>query len=175
MAQVELKVKYGPENSAVSTPTQPASLAFVGADVSPEVDPEDYPIVVSLNTAYSYERYLFIELVDNSNILSIKNIRVWRSQILDNSGQPVPGANIYFGNTRVYASPTADKSTIATIPIPVSDPGSSSPNVTIGGSYAGELTNAGDTSDFIVCQLELNPSVMKGGTFTINFAWVEVL
>ena len=150
-------------NGAGETESTPTNLNFGSVD---DVDlvALTYPITAGTN---SYEKYIKVEFTDSFSV--IDNIQFWKS-----AGAYVTGEGIDWDGEITLASytqPVATTSVVATTVMPTADPGTA--NVSIAGSLSGTITVAGNTSDYIVMQLQTTGSSPAGAvntkTFTLQY------
>lgn len=143
-----------------STPT---NINFGSTDAT-DLVALTYPITAGNN---SYEKYIKVKFTDTFSV--IDNIQFWKS-----AGAYVTGEGIDWDGEIVlasYAQPVATTSSVATTVMPTADPGTA--NVSIAGSLSGTITVAGNTSDYIVMQLQTTGSTPAGAvntkTFTLQY------
>jgi hypothetical protein len=125
---------------------------------------------------YSYERWVRVRFDPNFN--TVRAFRFWAPNMTD-----VPiGWTVKYGTTSTYATPVNTASSIATSPVPTSDPGQASPNAGGAVRLAGTGTQY---SDWIVLQASADVAVVGPGPvlgfslegtlipIEFRFAWTE--
>lgn len=153
-------------NGAGETESTPTNINFGSTDAVNLVA-LTYPITAGEN---SYEKYIKVKFTGTFS--TIDNIKFWKS-----AGTYVTGEGIdWDGEVALasYATPTDSTSSVATTVLPTSDPGTA--NVSIGGSLSGTITVSGNTSDYIVMQLQTTSSTPAGAvnTKTMTLTYDEV-
>lgn len=110
----------------------------------------------------SYEVWLRAHVTGTFNV--IDNFQFWQSAAFS----PATGLTLLWkgNNVGAYVQSVKTTSTVATVAMPTSDPGTA--NVSIGGSLSGTLTGAG-YSDYIVIQLQTTGSAASGDTSSATF------
>jgi len=172
-AHIEQIVSHG-STETVET-LQCLKLDFLGADLDSTVLPSDYPVRGPAPglVSRSYERIFRFRATEINEASAVKNFRIWTP-----NNPIVTGISMYLGCSQTYpdGGPAieARDPDLATTLVPTTDPGDSSPNVTIGGSLTGELTADGDYTDYVVLQLRLSDTAVSGFATTIYFGWQEV-
>lgn len=122
-----------------------------------------YPITAG---NHSYEVWLRGHFTGTFN--KVDNLQFWQSTAFS----PATGLEVEYkaNNVGAYVQAVKTESTIATVAMPTSDPGTA--NVSIGGSLAGQLNSAG-YSDYIVLQLHTTSGAAAGDTsaavFTLQY------
>ena len=101
----------------------------------------------------------------------IENLQIWKSAGTYVTGESISTNLATSGYSQAsYSTPTSADSTVATNPMPTSDPGQA--NLGIGGSLSGSLTAAG-YSDYWVMQMDTTaqspPGDVNQKTFTIQY------
>ena len=167
-ATVQIRVTYGPSASPTTETSDAADLNFLGADLGSGETPADHPVEIPPSgTNYSYERWFRAYVSDMGGMSKVKNFRVYA-----NTTSPISGTTIKYGTTTTYATPKNTASSVATSDIPTSEP---SENLYIGGSAGGEITSAGNYTDYGVIQLVVpSTASLAAGSATITFLWDEV-
>lgn len=125
---------------------------------------------------YTYERWVRVRFTPQFN--TVKDFRAWAPNLVD-----IPeGWTIKFGTASSFQTPVNTASSIATIPMPTSDPGAASPNAGGESPLAGTGTQY---SDWIVLQASADTAVVgpgpvlgfstEGTLIPIQFAftWIE--
>ena len=143
-------------NGAGETESTPTNLNFGSTDAA-DLTPLSYPITAGEN---SYEKYIKVKFTGTFS--EIDNIQFWKS-----AGSYITGESIdWNGQVAIasYTQPVATTSTVATTVLPIADPGTA--NVSIAGSLSGSITVSGNTSDYIVMQLQTTSSTPAGGVNT---------
>ncbi len=153
-------------NSSTSTAT-PTTLDM-GATVASNLAIETYPTSVG---NYSLSKCFKISF--GGTFTSIYNMRIYKSD-----GSYVTGESLSYGCSTAYHVPTGGsyQDSIATTVIPTADPGASSPNVTIGGTTSGTITDTENTTDYIYLQSSVTIQSLAGTTNekTLTFTWTEI-
>lgn len=110
----------------------------------------------------SYEVWLRGHFTGTFNV--VDNLQFWMSTDFS----PNTGLTVKYkaNNVGAYVQSVKTTSTVATVAMPTSDPGTA--NVSIGGSLSGTLTSAG-YSDYIVLQLQTTVSAAPGDTSSATF------
>jgi len=153
-------------NGTQSTNTTVATNINFGSSDTPNLDPATYPITAGDHSYEKWERCHF-----SGTFNKIENIQIWKS-----SGDYVTEEAIFTNLTTssyseaTYSTPTNNDSTVATVAMPTSDPGSA--NLGIAGSLSGSLTSTGYT-DFWVLQMDTGSNTPAGDVnqkeFTIQY------
>jgi len=165
-ATVEIRVSYGSTETVESSDA--ADLNLLSADLGSGETPSNYPITIpQAGTSYSYERWFRAYVSSLGGLTKVKNFRVYA-----NSDAPITGTQLNYGQAASYVAPVNTQSSIATSAIPTSEPGE---NLYIGGSSGGEITSAGEYTDYGVLQLAVpSTATLASGSVTITVAWDEV-
>ncbi|NCD07011.1 MAG: hypothetical protein EOL97_12910 [Spirochaetia bacterium] len=124
-----------------------------------------YPVVAGTS---SYEKW--IKILFGGVFTSISNIKIYKT-----SGDYVTGETLkYSGGVTSWTMPTNNASSVATTPIPTSEPVSS--NVKVGGVLGETITVSGTTTDFIVLQASFSNNTSAGmvNRKAITISWDEV-
>lgn len=151
-----------------------ASTGYVHLLATDEHSPQDpYGYVTqTLNStgsgiAYTYERWVRVEFSGSFNTL--RSFRFWVPNL-----KPVTGWTFKYGTTTTYQAPVNTASSVATLQVPTSDPGSSAPNA--GGAQ--RLFGTGlFYSDWIVMQASADLSVVGPGPvlgFSVEATLIEI-
>jgi len=144
-------------NGSEQTESTPTHLHFVSIDQA-NADAASNPIVAG---THSYEKWLKGDF--SGTFTKIDNIKFWKS-----AGDYITGETITWnGSVTTYSTPVNAQSTIATDPVPTTQPESA--NVSINGSLTGSLTAPGKT-DFIVLQKHIESTVAPGQTNQLTFS-----
>lgn len=137
------------------------------------------PVPLSLNGSpgpvYSFERW--IRLIMTPPFVSLQEFRFWVPNYVSE-----PGWQVTWGTTPTYQTPVDTQSSIATAPLPTTDPGRANPNINVGASFLGTGTQY---SDWIVVQASVDSSASVGPLLGFNpdsspveieymFAWTEM-
>lgn len=132
---------------------------FKNADDATAANYSSNPITAGNN---SYEVWLRAHFTGTFN--QVDNLQFWMSTDFS----PNTGLTMKYkaNNVGAYVTPVATTSTVATVAMPTSDPGTA--NVSIGTSLSGNLTGAG-YSDYIVLQLQTTVSAAAGDTSLATF------
>lgn len=123
---------------------------------------------------YSYERW--IRLIMTPPFVALQDFRFWVPNYVSE-----PGWQVTWGTTGTYQTPVNTPSSIATSPLPTTDPGRTNPNVNAGDVFSGTGTQY---SDWIVVQASVDSSASVGPLLGFNpdsspveieymFAWTE--
>jgi len=150
-------------NGAGGTETDITNLNMGDLDQANIATPSDYPIMAGSNTFEKYVKGGF-----TGTFSTINNFRFYLS-----IGTIQANDHIYFnGQITSYTQPIKTDSTIATVDIPTTEPGTA--NVSIGGNLLGSLSAPG-TSDYIVLQYSsaYASGVGQQGPFTYTFVYDE--
>lgn len=132
---------------------------FKNADDATAANYSSNPITAGNN---SYEVWLRAHFTGTFN--QVDNLQFWMSTDFS----PNTGLTMKYkaNNVGAYVTPVATTSTVATVAMPTSDPGTA--NVSIGTSLAGTLVAAG-YSDYIVMQLQTTTAAAAGDTSLATF------
>ena len=150
-------------NTVGETESTPTNINFGSTDAVNLVA-LTYPITAGEN---SYEKWIKVKFTGTFSV--IDNIQFWKSA---GAYQTEEGID-WSGTTALasYATPTAATSSVATTVLPTADPGTA--NVWIAGSLSGTITVSGNTSDYIVMQLQTTTNTEAGAvntkTFTLQY------
>lgn len=178
-ASVAVEEAVGPNRDIIQLGSR---LHLLGSDIhSPQTD---YGFATagmsqaSSGTVYSYERWVRLRFEPTYNTL--RAFRLWAPNL---AGMP-PGWTVKYGTTSSYSTPVNAASSVATTPVPTSDPGRNAPNA---GGVSRLIGTGRDPqfSDWIVLQASADVSVIGPGPvlgFSLEgtvipiqfmFAWIE--
>lgn len=155
-------------NGAGETKTANVTNVNMGNTDAPNLDPNAYPIEPGNN---SYEKWNKLEVTALGGVSTVKNFKVYRSGALGGAATHLTSCKTSAYSAPTYAQPVATDSTVAVNAMPTSEPASA--NLGIGGSLTGELTAAGET-DYLVHQIQTDPTDTAGSTSTLTVAWDEI-
>jgi len=139
-----------------------ANINF-GSNDSTEIVIATYPIN---RGDYSYEKWLRYHVSNLSGSNQIDNLQVWLTGSADTGIVHLTNLS---GTVQddAYATPIATVSTLATIAMPITDPGAA--NIGKSGSTATPLDTTGQYSDYIVTQVETQGSAAPGDQTSRNW------
>lgn len=156
-------------NGAGEVKTANIADTDMGSVDQANLDPVANPIVPGQN---SYEKWQKFEVTNMGGSSKIHNLKVWRTGALGGAAVHKTNAReTAYGGAATYQTPTANTSTVATQPMPTTEP--TGANLGIGGSLTGELTAPG-YSDYLVHQIQTNVGDVAGSTSTLNYQYDEV-
>jgi len=161
-------VEISESNGAGETVTNNITDSDMGSADTANLNPTDEAIIAGENSFEKWQRFHVTAMGGSSKI---DNLKVWRTGAL--AGSTVHETNAReasYGGAASYATPTASTSTVATQPMPTSEP--TGANLGIGGSLTGELTAIG-YSDYFVHQLQTDSGDVAGNTTTLNYQYDE--
>lgn len=153
---------WSESNGPSETVTDSISNVNFGSTDSVNLVPSTYPITAGTN---SFEKWIRGKW--SSSFTRIENLQFFKSA----GGYATQEAIYWKGNNAgSFVQPTTATSTVATIALPTSDPGTA--NVSIGGSLSGSLTATG-YSDYIVMQDQIGSGASAGAvpqkTLTLQY------
>lgn len=168
-ATVEVRVTYGEAGSEQTVESDAPNLNLLSVDDYVTLSTVDNPIVIpDAGSNYSCERWFRVYVADMGGSSKLKNFRVYAD-----TDEPITNAVLKYGQTDTYDTPKDTASSIATANIPTSEPAE---NLYIGGAPDGEITTAGNYTDYGVLQLEVPSTTTFGVCSTVNITimWDEV-
>lgn len=161
-------VEIDEANGVGETLTHNITNTNMGSVDAANLDPVANPVTPANNT---YEKWQKIHVTAMGGSSAIDNFKVWRSGALGGAATHVTNAReTGYAGAATYATPIATNSTVATQPMPTSEP--TGANLGIGGSLTGSLVAVG-SSDYFVHQIQTNGADVAGSTSTMNYQYDE--
>lgn len=145
---------------------------FYGNLDSYSYDPNTYPLSPSTNSFGKYHRFKATDLDGNTKL---DNVRVWKlsgDALGANTDLKTNVKEAAYAGAVVYATPAVAAHAGATEDMPTSEPAGA--NLGIGGALAGQISNVGEYTDYLLSQIQIGANETSGKTFSLAFSWEEV-
>ena len=157
-------IEYLGSATSTATPTQLDLVSTMASNATRAT----YPVSVG-----NYSISKAIKLSFSGAFTSVTNVRVYKSD-----GALVTGEVVNYGSSTTFHVPTGGsyEDGDATTILPTTDPGAGSPNITIGGTVSGTITDTENTTDYIYLQSSVTIQAISGtaNSKTMTFTWTEV-
>lgn len=166
-ATVEIDEQNGPVDAPVLT--HDIASSNMGSADAANLDPIACPVAPGNNTC---EKWQLLHVTNMGTSSRISGIRVWRTGALGEEAIHMTNARTSgYAGALSYTTPSTATSIVATQIMPSDVP--SSANLGIAGSLSGNIVSNG-YSDFLVHQIQTNPTALSGSTSSLNYQYDEV-